>query len=135
MVKLPNEADDQMEPYELKWDWRPEHPESLHQGIAKGSVMTANELLDQKTVTNDTSDYLWYLTSVDLSKNDSLTGKAITLHVHTNGHIVHAFVNGKHVDESSSHLYNLHLIRVSMGYGRSFGIHHGERHQAEARQN
>lgn len=62
MVKLPNEADDQTEPYELTWDWRPEHPEHLHDGLAKGSVMTVSKLLDQKTVTNDTSDYLWYLT-------------------------------------------------------------------------
>lgn len=50
------------------------------------------------------------LYSLDLSKNDSLVGKKITLHVHTNGHIVHAFVNGKHIGESSSYLYNLHLI-------------------------
>ncbi|KAK3445334.1 hypothetical protein EUGRSUZ_A01181, partial [Eucalyptus grandis] len=123
MVKLPNEADDQTEPYELKWDWRPEHLESLHHGVAKGSAMTANELLDQKTVTNDTSDYLWYLTSLDLSKNDSLAGKVITLHVHTNGHIVHAFVNGKHVGESSSHLYNLHLIRlIDVKYSNRYHI-------------
>lgn len=62
MEKLPNEADDDKEPYELKWLWRPEHGEHLKKGTVRGSVMSANKLLDQKTVTNDTSDYLWYLT-------------------------------------------------------------------------
>ncbi|PKI68929.1 hypothetical protein CRG98_010688, partial [Punica granatum] len=62
MEKLPNEADDEKEPYELKWLWRAEHPEHLKHGPVKGSVMSANKLLDQKVVTNDTSDYLWYMT-------------------------------------------------------------------------
>ncbi|KAL3754060.1 hypothetical protein ACJRO7_001323 [Eucalyptus globulus] len=125
MVKLPNEADDQTEPNELQWDWRPEHPESLHHGVAKGSVTTANELLDQKTVTNDTSDYLWYLTSLDLSKNDSLAGKAITLHVHTNGHIVHAFVNGKHVGSqwgTSDHLEFIMEKDIKLKHGKTNSI-------------
>ncbi|KAL3753903.1 hypothetical protein ACJRO7_001187 [Eucalyptus globulus] len=96
MVKLPNEADDQTEPYELKWDWRPEHLESLHHGVAKGAL--------------------------DLSKNDSLAGKVITLHVHTNGHIVHAFVNGKHVGSqwgTSDHLEFIMEKDIKLKHGKT----------------
>ncbi|KAK3445531.1 hypothetical protein EUGRSUZ_A01556 [Eucalyptus grandis] len=110
MVKLPNEADDQMEPYELKWDWRPEQPESLHQGIAKGSVMTANELLDQKTCRFE---------------QECLTGKAITLQVHTNGHIIHAFVNGKHVGSqwgTGDHLEFIMEKDIKLKHGKTNSI-------------
>lgn len=46
----------------LAWLWRPEKPEFLNDDTVKGSVMTVNQLLEQKAVTNDTSDHLWYLT-------------------------------------------------------------------------
>ncbi|OWM74486.1 hypothetical protein CDL15_Pgr003989 [Punica granatum] len=105
MEKLPNEADDEKEPYELKWQWRPEHPEHLKHGTVKGSVMSANKLLDQKVVTNDTSDYLWHMTSIDVTKSDPLWCKKVTLQVKTKGHVLHAFVNGKHVG-SQYGLYN-----------------------------
>ncbi|GAV68059.1 Glyco_hydro_35 domain-containing protein/Gal_Lectin domain-containing protein [Cephalotus follicularis] len=97
MVKKPNDADDQKEPYELQWVWRSEHFENFKNGIVQGSVMSANELLDQKAVANDTSDYMWYMTSVDIDESDPVYGEEAILHVHTNGHIVHAFVNGKHI--------------------------------------
>lgn len=47
----------------LKWQWRNEKIEHLtHEGDISGSAITANSLIDQKMVTNDSSDYLWYLT-------------------------------------------------------------------------
>ncbi|KAJ7976028.1 Beta-galactosidase [Quillaja saponaria] len=97
MVKKDNEADDEEEPYKLEWEWRGEQFEHMKNGLVKGSLMSSNKLIGQKLITNDTSDYLWYITSFNMTKNDSIWGKEIKLHVHTTGHIIHAFVNGKHV--------------------------------------
>ena len=58
MVNKDNEADDDEEPFTLKWQWR---SEPLNQP-QNNQVMATNELLDQKVVTNGTSDYLWYIT-------------------------------------------------------------------------
>lgn len=46
----------------LTWEWRNEKIENMLHGEVDGSVLTANRLLDQKLVTNDTSDYLWLFT-------------------------------------------------------------------------
>lgn len=63
MIHVPNEADDGGEPQQLEWLWRSERIEDIkHNGLAPGSVLTTNKLLNQMVVTNDTSDYLWYMT-------------------------------------------------------------------------
>ncbi|KAM5586287.1 hypothetical protein ABKV19_005276, partial [Rosa sericea] len=65
MQKVLNEADanDPEEPYGLVWGWRAEHYTHLKEnGSVLHSNLTTNQLLDQKVVTNDTSDYLWYIT-------------------------------------------------------------------------
>ncbi|KAI3448782.1 hypothetical protein Pfo_005447 [Paulownia fortunei] len=99
MVKKPNEADE--EP--LKWQWRTEHFEHLssHSSTKRSQTIkglsSAMQLLEQKSVTNDTSDYLWYITSVDIDGNDTVWGHKVTLQVRTNGHILHAYVNGRHI--------------------------------------
>lgn len=61
MVKKPNGAE--TDPYNLKWEWRAEHFEHINKNghVAKASLV-ANQLLDQKVVANDTSDYVWYMT-------------------------------------------------------------------------
>lgn len=56
MERVLNEADGE-EPYALKWVWKPEHFTHIKNGSVKHSNLTANELLDQKLITNDTSDY------------------------------------------------------------------------------
>ena len=53
----PNEAEKQ--PESLKWVWR---PENIHNALKGKSHSSANKLIDQKEVTNDVSDYLWYIT-------------------------------------------------------------------------
>ncbi|KAK9073281.1 hypothetical protein SSX86_007605 [Deinandra increscens subsp. villosa] len=94
---------------------------------ADGSTLTSVGLLEQISVTRDTSDYLWYSTSFKLNKsniqmhyifffNSSYNlnflaktsinisplasflhgGRRPTLTVHSKGHGVHAFVNGRH---------------------------------------
>ncbi|TKY46213.1 Beta-galactosidase protein [Spatholobus suberectus] len=83
----------------LNWQWK---PEALYtqtkNGQALGSVaMTTPQLLDQKAVTNDTSDYLWYITSVDIKKGNPILSQDLKLRVKTKGHVLHVFVNGRHV--------------------------------------
>ncbi|KAJ9695245.1 hypothetical protein PVL29_010635 [Vitis rotundifolia] len=89
-VKKGSEAEN--EPNSLQWTWRGETIQYITPGR-----FTASELLDQKTVVEDTSDYLYYMTSVDISNDDPIWGKDLTLSVNTSGHILHAFVNGEHI--------------------------------------
>ncbi|KAJ0087884.1 hypothetical protein Patl1_32313 [Pistacia atlantica] len=97
MVKKPNAADDAEEPSNLKWDWKNEDFEEIKYGTVVDSDLTTSELLDQKAVTNDTSDYLWYMTSIVVDEKDAFVGKNVTLQVNTSGHILHAFFNSKHI--------------------------------------
>ncbi|MCD7469368.1 Beta-galactosidase 3 [Datura stramonium] len=54
-------------------------------------------LLEQINVTRDTSDYLWYITSVDIGSSESFLhgGELPTLIVETTGHAMHVFINGQ----------------------------------------
>ncbi|KAL2325710.1 hypothetical protein Fmac_024768 [Flemingia macrophylla] len=76
----------------LTWVWIPEKKKDTMQG--KGSFK-ANQLLEQKELTLDVSDYLWYMTSVNI--NDTSIWSNATLHVNTMGHTLRAYVNGRHV--------------------------------------
>ncbi|KAJ4717252.1 Beta-galactosidase [Melia azedarach] len=73
----------------LSWMWTAEPMEDTLNGRG---TFKASQLLDQKDATFDTSDYLWYMTTID-TKNASLSNA--TLRVITNGHALHAYVNGK----------------------------------------
>lgn len=58
-----NEADDEEEPYILNWQWRQEPYKQMKDDQIGGTIsLTTTQLLDQKVVTNDTTDYLWYIT-------------------------------------------------------------------------
>ncbi|CAG7910776.1 unnamed protein product [Brassica rapa] len=84
------------EPEKLKWTWRPEF--TTQKTILKGSGdLIAKGLVDQKDVTNDASDYLWYMTRVHLDKKDPIWSRNMSLRVHSNAHVLHAYVNGKYV--------------------------------------
>ncbi|XP_033131785.1 beta-galactosidase 15 [Brassica rapa] len=100
MVKKPNEAEDT--PSTLKWSWRPENMDNF---LLKGKgESTQTQLFDQKVVTNDQSDYLWYMTTVKFKKRDLFLGKNMSLRVNSTAHVLHAFVNGKHI--GSQHAEN-----------------------------
>ncbi|KAI4371826.1 hypothetical protein MLD38_010139 [Melastoma candidum] len=91
IVKKKNMAED--EPSSLNWTWRAESVEdTVLQG--KGSV-ASHQLVDQKAAASDLSDYLWYMTSVDLAPNDRVLGSNMTLRVNGSGHILHAYINGE----------------------------------------
>ncbi|XP_028765341.1 beta-galactosidase 5 [Neltuma alba] len=64
---------------------------------AEISGITAAGLLEQINVTRDTSDYLWYITSVDISSSESFLrgGQKPSIIVQSSGHAVHVFVNGQ----------------------------------------
>ncbi|XP_059459561.1 beta-galactosidase 5-like [Corylus avellana] len=55
-------------------------------------------LLEQINVTRDATDYLWYMTSVDIHPLESFLrrGQKPTLSVQSTGHGVHIFINGQY---------------------------------------
>ncbi|KAH9618071.1 hypothetical protein KSS87_018105 [Heliosperma pusillum] len=61
------------------------------------STISAFGLLEQINVTRDSTDYLWYKTSVDVNPSDSSLhgGEQPTLVVQSTGHAVHVFINGQ----------------------------------------
>ncbi|XVF73826.1 hypothetical protein PTKIN_Ptkin13bG0012900 [Pterospermum kingtungense] len=64
--------------------------------LGETSRFTDPGLLEQINVTRDTSDYLWYTTSVDVSPKESfLRGQKPTLNVNSAGHALHVFINGQ----------------------------------------
>nr|AAK40304.1 beta-galactosidase [Capsicum annuum] len=60
-------------------------------------TLRANGLWEQRNVTRDSSDYLWYMTDVNIASNEGFlkSGKDPYLTVMSAGHVLHVFVNGK----------------------------------------
>ncbi|XP_020520007.1 beta-galactosidase 3 isoform X2 [Amborella trichopoda] len=60
-------------------------------------TITAVGLLEQLNVTRDTTDYLWYMTSVEISPSESFlqNGQFPVLSVQSAGHALHVFINGQ----------------------------------------
>nr|GMD31480.1 beta-galactosidase 15-like [Ipomoea batatas] len=86
----------------LKWSYRPETVMHLKYGDKKQSsvlidALDAKQLFDQKVVTNDTTDYLWYMTSFKVNKSSPIMGQETTLQINTKSHVLHAFLNNKHI--------------------------------------
>ncbi|KAK7363330.1 hypothetical protein VNO77_05469 [Canavalia gladiata] len=92
MVKEKNKAED--EPIALKWVWIPENIDDALLGKVN---VTADTLIDQKNAANDASDYLWYITRLDLKHDDPILSDNISLRINGTGHVIHAFVNGEHI--------------------------------------
>ncbi|EEF46239.1 beta-galactosidase 15 [Ricinus communis] len=93
MVKRDNKAED--EPTSLNWSWRPENVDKTVL-LGQGHIH-AKQIVDQKAVANDASDYLWYMTSVDLKKDDLIWSKDMSIRINGSGHILHAYVNGEYL--------------------------------------
>ncbi|XP_021865439.2 beta-galactosidase 15-like [Spinacia oleracea] len=94
-ARISNEAE--QEPTSLSWSWRPELIGSYVKGDVGVGEFTSDVLLEQKSVTNDTSDYLWYMTNVNLDENDPIWSDDMSLQVNSSTHVLHAYVNGKEV--------------------------------------
>ncbi|KAM0953024.1 putative beta-galactosidase [Dioscorea sansibarensis] len=92
MIKKPDTCKEGSE--KLSWSWLPE----VHGDNLKGvGSFSAHKLLEQTSTTVDDSDYLWYLTSVDVKEKE-----VMVLSVNTTGHVLHAFVNGELVGSQYS---------------------------------
>ncbi|KMZ61759.1 Beta-galactosidase, family GH35 [Zostera marina] len=80
--------------------------------LSEGNSITAVGLLEQINVTRDISDYLWYITSVDLSPSENFLhgGKSPILTVQSAGHALHVFINGQ---LSGSSYGNRKIKRIS----------------------
>ncbi|PKU78400.1 beta-galactosidase 5 [Dendrobium catenatum] len=65
--------------------------------MADNSLLTTTGLLEQINVTRDTSDYLWYITSVDVNSNERFLsgGQPPVIIIQSAGHALHVFVNGQ----------------------------------------
>ncbi|XP_076933471.1 beta-galactosidase 3-like [Bidens hawaiensis] len=63
----------------------------------ESSTFTVSGLLEQINITRDTSDYLWYTTSVDIGSSESFLtgGERPKLLVQSMGHALHVFINGE----------------------------------------
>ncbi|XP_059636218.1 beta-galactosidase-like [Cornus florida] len=88
MVKVPNRAEKQSA--QLSWTWTVEPMSDTLRGHGQFNAM---KLLEQKETTVDASDYLWYMTKVDMNDTSSWTNA--NLLVNTAGHVLHAYVNQK----------------------------------------
>ncbi|XP_052201301.1 beta-galactosidase 3-like [Diospyros lotus] len=77
----------------LSWETYDEDISSLEDN----PTTTAVGLLEQINITRDSSDYLWYITSVDIGPSPSLLrgGQKPTLTVQSRGHALHVFINGQ----------------------------------------
>ncbi|KAG6513401.1 hypothetical protein ZIOFF_023725 [Zingiber officinale] len=75
--------------------WETYDDEVASQG--ENSLITSTGLLEQINVTRDTSDYLWYITSVDVNPAEEFLqrGRRPVLTVHSAGHALHVFINGE----------------------------------------
>ncbi|XP_072989067.1 beta-galactosidase 5-like [Typha latifolia] len=77
----------------LMWERYDEEVVSL----ADNSLITTTGLLEQINVTRDSSDYLWYITSLDVSPAERFlqSGQLPVLTVQSAGHALHVFINGQ----------------------------------------
>ncbi|KAL9840083.1 putative beta-galactosidase [Arabidopsis thaliana] len=51
-----------------------------------------------KVLSNDESDFLWYMTTVNLKEQDPAWEKNMSLRINSTAHVLHGFVNGQHTD-------------------------------------
>ncbi|XP_075661522.1 beta-galactosidase 10 [Castanea sativa] len=74
----------------LKWEVFVEKP-----GIWGEADFIKNDFVDHINTTKDTTDYLWYTTSIFVNENEEFlkNGSNPVLHIESLGHALHAFVN------------------------------------------
>ncbi|CAN6822012.1 unnamed protein product [Brassica oleracea] len=78
----------------LKWQVFSEKP-----GIWGEADFVKNELVDHINTTKDTTDYLWYTTSITISANEGFLKKQTlpVLFIESKGHTLHVFINKEYL--------------------------------------
>ncbi|CAN7100908.1 unnamed protein product [Brassica rapa subsp. narinosa] len=78
----------------LKWQVFSEKP-----GIWGEADFVKNELVDHINTTKDTTDYLWYTTSITISANEGFLKKQTlpVLFIESKGHTLHIFINKEYI--------------------------------------
>ncbi|XP_050877841.1 beta-galactosidase [Lathyrus oleraceus] len=84
-----------MTPTNITFDWQSYTEDPAFS--SEDDSVTAEALWEQINVTRDSSDYLWYLTDVNISPNESFikNGLSPILTANSAGHVLHVFVNGQ----------------------------------------
>ncbi|RYQ97087.1 hypothetical protein Ahy_B08g093077 [Arachis hypogaea] len=118
MVKVSNKAED--EPMSLNWTWRAENVD--HALLAKVNASeSAHELIDQKDAADDASDYLWYITRLQLDQDDLVWSDDMSLRINGSGQRSHWATYGIHNDKFETKLKlqpgknTISLLRHSLG--------------------
>ncbi|MFQ6671024.1 hypothetical protein Gotur_035698 [Gossypium turneri] len=127
-IMVKKQMDD--ETAKLSWMWT---PETIKDTLLGQGIFTVRQLLEQKRVTSDVSDYLWYMTSFDVN---GTSWKDATLSVKSSGQVLYAYVNGHLIGSQSGYAFqfknpvslmpgtnNLTLLSVTVGlqnYGQFF---------------
>ncbi|XP_071723049.1 beta-galactosidase-like isoform X2 [Rutidosis leptorrhynchoides] len=84
-----------MMPSGSEFDWQSYNEETASADDTDASTMFG--LWEQINVTRDATDYLWYMTDVNIGANEGFlkNGQNPQLTVMSAGHVLHVFVNGK----------------------------------------
>ncbi|CAH9077021.1 unnamed protein product [Cuscuta europaea] len=96
MVKVPQNTVAEESSSSMKWSWR---PEKIDDALLGKGDFSFNQILDQK-IDNDASDYMWYMTSVQLGENDPIWSDDMSLRINHTGHVLHLYVNGEYIDSN-----------------------------------
>jgi hypothetical protein len=76
-------------------DWQSYNEETV--SADDSDTLATNGLWEQMNVTRDASDYLWYLTDVNIQPDEGFlgNGQSPVLTVMSAGHALHVFINGQ----------------------------------------
>ncbi|TYG91058.1 hypothetical protein ES288_A12G232800v1 [Gossypium darwinii] len=122
-IMVKKQMDD--ETAKLSWMWT---LETIKDTLLGQGIFTARQLLEQKRVTSDVSDYLWYMASFDVNGTSWKDASS--------GQVLYAYVNGHLIGSQSGYAFqfknpvslmpgtnNLTLLSVTVGlqnYGQFF---------------
>ncbi|XVE65399.1 hypothetical protein DITRI_Ditri07aG0177400 [Diplodiscus trichospermus] len=98
-IMVKTQIDNEEKAAGLTWMWTTEAVKDALYGKGRFS---ARQLLEQKRVTSDVSDYLWYMTSVDIN---GTSWENANLFVNSSGQVLHAYVNGKLIGSQSGYIF------------------------------
>ncbi|XWS49458.1 hypothetical protein CRYUN_Cryun12cG0005400 [Craigia yunnanensis] len=98
-IMVKKQMDNEDKAAKLSWMWTPEAMKDTLYGKGR---FRARQLLEQKRATSDVSDYLWYMTSVNIK---GTSWNNATLFANSSGQVLHAYVNGKLIGSQSGYTF------------------------------